>query len=355
MCPHRKQPLHKRIAGRLRRHRSIIARAAIAILLLTGLFTLHVQLDETLRRMARARGDFMLIAVGAFLVGQWLTILKWKWLLDGVGSRLGKGLLTRASLVGLFYNNFLPGSVGGDVAKILMVAPRTGGKARAAASVFTQRNTGVAALLLIGMTASLMWPVHMAAFPRAMDVLNHVWVWFAVTSAAYCAINAGLLSDAAYERVWRLFDADATREAHGWRAVAAHLKFRLWRLHDSLRVFRPGLPWAVILSVVTQLLDCIVVYWVMRSLGLSVGFPFFLVSVPLVTLASLVPVSINGLGLRESVYLVLMRTVGVPPEVAVGTSLIQFGLFLALSLAGGAIHWLTPGRGAAAGTTSGAQ
>jgi hypothetical protein len=77
-------------------------------------------------------------------------------------------------------------------------------------------------------------------------------------------------------------------------------------------------------------------------LGLTIPFGNFCVFVPAITLASLAPVTINGLGLRELGYLVLLENTGATAEQAVGISLLHFGYLLSLGFVGGVTHWISP-------------
>jgi hypothetical protein len=122
------------------------------------------------------------------------------------------------------------------------------------------------------------------------------------------------------------------------------LLHKIQRFHDSLLLFRRGVPVAVGISVVTQLLDCLMVCLIAHSMDIRLPFGLFLVYVPAVAVAALLPVSFNGIGLREAVYVVLMGNAGVSPDQAVGISLVHFAFILGLAGAGGLIHWLQPIR-----------
>ena len=165
--------------------------------------------------------------------------------------------------------------------------------------------------------------------------------WFAVVMAGYVAINALMLSHRSYALLWRYLARPEGATPRLRHRIAAKVQ----RLHASLLLFRATLPSALVLSIFTQLLDCLIGYCVGRGLGIDLPFEFYLVCVPLVTLAQLIPITLNGLGLRESLYLLLMGSAGVSPEAATGLSLITFALGFILSLSGGLLL-LRPKRSA---------
>ena len=306
-------------------------RLLVAVLLLVIIFTMKAELGETLRLMARAQVGWIVAAIVLLLTGHAVSIWKWKLLLRGAGYDLSFRLLVHASFIGLFYNNFLPGSVGGDVAKLLLVQAHTGGRVRAAASVFMQRNTGVAGLLLLGLSMSLIFPVRLAFFPAPFLALNNMATWFAAAMAGYVAVNAVMLSHRSYDLLWKYL----ARPEGGSPRLRHRIAEKAQRLHASLLLFRATLPSTLVLSIFTQLLDCFIAYFIGRGLGIDLPFEFYLVCVPLIILAQLIPITLNGLGLRESLYLLLMGSAGVSPEAATGLSLLTFALGFILSLSGG--------------------
>ena len=156
-------------------------------------------------------------------------------------------------------------------------------------------------------------------------MLNDLSVWFVLVCLGYGAVNLLLMSDLVYRWFWALVDRRSGQRAGGGTGRAAAFMQKLHhtarRLHEALLLFRRGLPLATAVSLVTQLLDCVMIWCAARALSLdSVSFPFLLACVPMVSLAALIPLSVNGLGLREWVYYALLRTIGVAPSAAVGLS-----------------------------------
>jgi uncharacterized membrane protein YbhN (UPF0104 family) len=96
------------------------------------------------------------------------------------------------------------------------------------------------------------------------------------------------------------------------------------------------------LSFGTQLVGVLATWLITRDLCPSIGFVDVLVFVPLVNIASYFPITFGGLGAREATFVALFARVGVAEPKALATSLVLFGLQVALALAGGVLHILTP-------------
>ncbi|MCX7963278.1 MAG: flippase-like domain-containing protein [Candidatus Sumerlaea chitinivorans] len=322
---------------KVRSYLPTVIRLLVSAALLWGVF--HIA--DFKKSVGKALSVPWLFALGGFCVfalGELLTILKWQYLLWKAGRKVPFLLLAKAVLVGNFYSMFLPTSVGGDVARVLMVGQASGGLSMSAATVFMQRNTGMGALLLIANVASWLPPLKIALFPSGLDVLNYVGVWFGLIAIVYLAINWVLISERIYTAVWKHLGPDGQAPVTRWQRVGTPLR----TLHHAVRLCKGAWVGALALSVCTQLLDCTMAYLVGCGLGLGLSFTQFCVYVPAVTLAALLPITFNGVGLRESVYLVLMERSGIAKDQAVGLSLVHFAFMLILALAGGIWHVLAP-------------
>ncbi|MCX7717047.1 MAG: flippase-like domain-containing protein [Candidatus Sumerlaeaceae bacterium] len=301
------------------------ARAAAAAALLIGVFRFRADLGETARIAAAADGRWLGLAFAVMIAGEGLTAWKWRYLLRKAGHPVPVAAILRASAAGVFYGLFLPGSIGGDIARTLSLAVTACGRAVALASVFMQRNTGLAGLLVLANAA--VW-IHPVALPGALNLpraVSDLRPWFAAVTGGYLAVNCLLsarLTVSALQRV--LFRLGAVAGSRPVRAI--------WRLHHAYIPFLRAVPVAVLFSVVSQLTDCLIAYILGRALGMSLPFTIFCIAVPSVTLLSLLPLSVGGLGIREVVYLSLLTGAGADLDAAVALGLVHFLLVFTLSV-----------------------
>jgi uncharacterized membrane protein YbhN (UPF0104 family) len=111
-------------------------------------------------------------------------------------------------------------------------------------------------------------------------------------------------------------------------------KFRLGRqlqfLYKAYQYFhiyaanRDTLVKTFLYSIALQLLGIVSIYILSKSLLLDVPFLSLLVFVPIIIVFSMIPVSISGIGLRESAFVFLLGAIGVPPEKSFTLSLVWF-------------------------------
>jgi uncharacterized membrane protein YbhN (UPF0104 family) len=101
----------------------------------------------------------------------------------------------------------------------------------------------------------------------------------------------------------------------------------------------PGTLFAsVALSFVFQAIVILVVFLNARALDQRFPVVALAVFVPLISLAAMVPISVNGLGVREALYLLLFGQLGSPPDVSVSLALLYFAVTFAASLPGGVVY-----------------
>jgi hypothetical protein len=113
---------------------------------------------------------------------------------------------------------------------------------------------------------------------------------------------------------------------------------KLQGMMDALRRYRKhrrAVGQALLLSVILQVLIIVTYYFVGVGLALGVPLAYFFLFVPLITSLAMLPVSVAGLGVRESGVVYFFTRVGVDAGAALGMSLVWFSLSVLVSALGG--------------------
>ena len=256
------------------------------------------------------------VAVLALVLAQALSAQRWRILL-GEGAPPWR-YLWRLYSVGAFFSLFLPTAVGGDAvraAAAMRTLPRGGS---VLASVLLDRMLGVLALVVYAMLGAI-------AMPAVVSVLRDAWRW-KFGAAAVLALVAGAVMVAAVG--WRL----ARRRPH----IATMLDDGL-ALAKALIAAPRALLGATALAFAVQ--GAYIVAWIAVAIGLRLPIPllFFLVAVPVVSLASMLPVTLSGIGVREGAWVLLFASLGLPAANAVAYSLLYFACVMLVGLVGGVV------------------
>lgn len=241
-------------------------------------------------------------SVTVFLVAQFVSTIRWRQLAMDADFRASLGRFGAWYAAGMFCNLVLPTSVGGDVVRTWYLAhqadgPVTGRTRRAATSVLLDRGTGLMVLIALAGVASVFSPV---ALPSQVS-----WFLYLVLACTALGIVVGLT-------------------ASGWLARKIP---KLAPLIDQGWDFakKPGLvASSLALSVLVQVASVIQVGLIGKGMGLDVPWAVYGCVVPLVTLLTLLPVSVSGMGLREAGYAAMLAGFGVGAPQAVAMSLLGF-------------------------------
>lgn len=279
------------------------------------------------------------LGVSLLLYGVSAVLGAWQWalLLRAVGVAATWGEVARLYHIGLFFNNFLPANIGGDAWKILDLGARDGRRAGVLAATLLDRLIGLAALTLLACLALAAAALVDVALPRVAMLLLPI-------GAALFGVLAILIS----RRLGSVLVGLARRLGLG------RLAEPLGRFTADLHRLRPRVAWlngVFALSLGIQLLRLVTHLAAAAGLGIALTGAASLqlmVLIPLLALSLTLPISINGIGLRESVSASLLTWAGLAAPQAVAMELAAYLVQVAYSLVGGVFLWRTR-RPAAAG------
>jgi uncharacterized protein (TIRG00374 family) len=268
--------------------------------------------------------------VGSFLVvisGQALYACRWQLVLRAVGIRVRLIRVVRVYFISLFFGSFLPSTVGGDVARVYLLG-RIEGFAQVGASVLVDRALALSALTVIGTVLMLGMSLPGGTFVMARRLL-----------AVACLICLVGLAIAAW-----LPAVNARPASAGWTGkVGARLRDVLALVRRALRAPATVLGVLAVILAYFTLLAVVYEMFFFRFGAQSVGLGPILATVIVINVFSSIPVTVNGMGLREQLHFLLFAELGISKEVAVSVSLILFAHTLVAALVGGLV-WLR-GRG----------
>lgn len=291
----------------------LTVKVLLSIGLLAYLFS-SVEITTLSRMLQQARFLPLLGAFVVMLLGILLSVYKWQVLLRVDGIDPGIGELFNYYLVGIYFNNFLPTSMGGDAMRGYLVARSNGQRMAALTSILAERFTGVLGLLVIALIGIVLSP----------SLLSAEWViWVSVVLLLGLAIPLLVFKGYFQKVTCALLPARlAGYTQHFWSRFQAYST-------DSQVV------WTVIwTSLIFQILTILVYSVASLAIGIEIPFRNLMAVVPLVTLATLLPLSLNGLGIREGGFVLLLSVFGYSSESALLLSLSVYVLTLILSLIG---------------------
>ncbi len=258
------------------------------------------------------------LAIALLHAGRWLAVI------GASNHRLGFRTALQLVLIGHFFNQVLPSSIGGDAMRV-WCAYRAGlGFGIAARTVIIDRVLTLVSLLLLT-AAGLPWLFDIVVDPVARWALATV-------------ICAGLAGFAAFLAIVRL-----PRFTLRWRTLRSLLDLAALARKVIFQA-RYALP-VILLSVLSFVGFAFIVFCLARAMQLDVTLMDCVLLVPPVILVTVVPVSIAGWGVREGAMVVAFGFLNVPASAAFAVSVL-FGLTLAVAGLPGSLFWWLGGYSA---------
>jgi uncharacterized membrane protein YbhN (UPF0104 family) len=267
----------------------------------------------------------LLLACLAQLVAKLVWTARWKEILRANGLERGFRELLALVFIGLFFNSFLPTSMGGDVVRGYYTSRGRGEWIASYGSVLIERALG---LITLSAQAAVVALIVLAAgddrLPR--DLL------LAVAAAGGALSLVGIAA-------FRWTGWPSRLRAASWAGErGARLADGLTKALDLFN--RPGTHRTSIVanSLALQITAALFHIACARAVGLETPALVFFLIVPASVLASMLPISINGLGLREGALVGLLAAYGAPPAEAGAFAILALLLATAFSLVGGLIY-----------------
>jgi glycosyltransferase 2 family protein len=260
----------------------------------------------------------VVLLLGVFAV----SAFRWRSFLRPLGFELSAGPAIRLYFVGMFFNAFLPTGVGGDAYKAIRIRRGPGTLASAFASVLLDRIAGVFGLALIGIAAV---SVQIASGDRAAPVLVSLLVAIAVLLAAALLLTVG--------------DRLLGQGRSNWFGLRPKLRRVLAAAMIGGRDSRAVL-WGLVGGVAAQLLVLGAHIALAQAIGLRVPIAALAASLLVAAVAATLPITINGIGVREAVWVWSLGAYGVSDSYALAFALLALGMNLVSSALGGVVYAL---------------
>lgn len=294
------------------------ARVVVGIGLILFLFW-ALDIQEIINNIRGIDVRYLFYAAIPYFLFIILSAWRWQVLLDfkKFGIRFGETL--RIYFISLFFNNLLPTTVGGDMMRVAYTMKER--RADALATVLVDRILGFVGLFIFALIAVL----YLLIEKNETEFLPFMIIGLSII----VLITYIFFSEKAYS-----FISPVIRKLKILR-----IGERINRLHEAGTDF--GGAWGPISlcvahSVIIQATLAIAPFCVLLGMGNSeVSLISFFIYVPIINVISMIPVSLNGLGVRENSYVILFSRVGLDGEVSLAMSLVSFFIVFLFSLIGG--------------------
>jgi glycosyltransferase 2 family protein len=288
-----------------------------------------VDLAELASRIGIASLGWIGLAIAVTLLQIFVGVLRWREISGECGAPLATSQAMRFNLIGTFFNQTLPSSIGGDAVRLWLVARGGAGWRAATYSIFVDRAIGLIALAII-IVGSLPWSYHLISDPHGRSAL--LLVDFAALAGGVGFLVLGRLPWPWLKRWW------GTHHLHACSVIANRVIFS--RTHG---------PAIAVLSGLVHVLAVVIAWCVVQSIAAPVAFGQVFQLLPPVMLITMLPISIAGWGVREATMGLAFGYAGLMSNEGVNVSLL-YGAVTFLVGAFGGLVWVFSAEKAAQGS-----
>ena len=312
-------------SSRVRRYVLLAVKLSVSIILLLVLFS-RIDVAQLWATARLASVPWLLAALAVYAISAVAAVWRWHLLLKAQRVEISGPSLLGSFLVAAYFNNFLPSNIGGDVIRIRDTGRVANSKTLATTVVLMDRVLGLMALVLVAaIGATAVGRLHHTAAP-----IWPVWLWAGFLAGA-AATTPAVFAPAGFGRLLRpltVFHPEWVGD-------------RITKLTGALARFRdePGALFGCFGGALFVQGAMVVFYFaVAYALHLDIAFSDLAVVVPVSFVVQLLPVSVNGFGVREATFSFYFHKIGQPIEAALLLSLVAQALLMIFSLSGAAVY-----------------
>jgi uncharacterized membrane protein YbhN (UPF0104 family) len=251
-----------------------------------------------------------LAAVGVLIAAQIASARRWQLFAREMRFERSLPQYSAYYFIGMWFNLSLPTSVGGDVVRVWYLDGQSGRKLAAFASVFLERVNGLLVLIALACVGALISPIQL-----------EWWVQAFVWSVGGCAL-AGMLSLPLLRHV---------------KQLPLQRRHQLNTMLELARVPRVVIE-ATLMSILVQVAGAVSVWCIALALDLEIPFAYCCILGPMVSLLTLLPISVNGMGVRELGTVAFLAPLTIHEDSAKTLAFLWFAVTVAVSLLGGLVY-----------------
>jgi uncharacterized membrane protein YbhN (UPF0104 family) len=298
--------------------RALLLLRFVVPVLLIGWMLHKVPIHDVLESSKRVPLSAIATACAIMILTTGVATWRWQILFGACGVKAKPRFLDlfRIYWIGIFYNTFVPGGLGGDFMRAFATRRivGSGGIALSGAIAFLERVLGLTGMVIVVATGFTLFP---------LKGVGNVMLYSGLGITAAVAAVTGIVCGARF---------------------APHLPAPLARIAASLPTIEswPLFVLALALSLVTQSSGVVVGHLLISPISAKALWTDSVVVMPLILASQYFPLTVGGAGVREVAFVVFYGAVGVSKPDALAASFMVMGVQWLTNATGGILHAIRP-------------
>ncbi|MEA3521546.1 MAG: lysylphosphatidylglycerol synthase transmembrane domain-containing protein [Campylobacterota bacterium] len=291
-----------------------ILKLIITIVIFYFLFQ-YIDFDHVIKVLEKSHGGFILLALIAQLSSTLIAAYRWRLIMKLLGFKEKVSFYVQSYFRGSFFNQVLPGSIGGDAVRVIELVQKGYNKKDSIYGVFVDRIIGLVGLLVLNLIANNLFYGN---FPS--------WL--------YQLLNLIALGGIAGFCMLFIFEKFTFLTKFSFSNLFVRLSKRLNTLYASKLL----LIQHIAITIVVHIFSILAIYGLALSVEVDLNLQTLLIAIPPVFLLTIVPISLAGWGVRETGMVGILMLIGAQKEEILVISVL-YGLLLILAALPGAWFW----------------
>jgi len=299
-----------------------LIKISISIFLLSLLFE-YLNLSSLFNKIKDINIIWLIIPMVVFYLGLYVSVCKWSQILNKFNIAANKINLYYLYMVGSFYNNFLPSSIGGDGFKIIDLSKRyTDKKNEIFSSIILERGFGFLVLYLFNFVASIFFIDKLIINKSLIMIESLVLLSFSCIVILYLVRYK--ITKLTYLKKFKLLNS-----------ILRMITNFDFIFRDKFLFFK-----SIFLSSIFFILGCFSIWAIYYSLGVNIDFCTIIFINSIIQIFSIIPISLNNIGVTESLFVFLFSIFMIDPSISFLVSIVGRTLLIFQSSTGGLIYLL---------------
>ena len=309
----------------------IFIKITVTVILFSLLLS-QISFNQLLTKIHEIKIELVCFCIFALFLLNIIITIRWRIILLNLDLNRSNLILWWLTMIGAFFNQFLPGGIGGDLFRITYLRSSGVQLQKAVFSVIIDRIVGFLCLIILILLGA---PYLILNSNNEMVLTTLLILVILLAVAILTFIRLDMVNKALNK--FPFFINLINSQSHLVRSLnsvvqcAKYLRILLQNWPDGFIV--------LFISFVNQIIISLVMFLLLRALGGNIDFFAVVFVLPIVLLISMIPISLAGWGIREGGMVLVFALLGVPKEISLGASII-FGICFFLSTLPGAFLWL---------------
>lgn len=295
----------------------------ISVILLFYLFYYLIDFRGLIKVLGGIKISYLILSVIFFIVSVFAAAYRWKYVISIKNKNISFKASLREYFIGSFFNNFLPGSIGGDLVRIVGAAKEIGSKEIALSSVFVERVIGLISLLTIGIMGFMF--LNISSGPGYLTISI-------ILLTTLMLILIAVLNRKSNEIICEIIETYAPKKIS--ETILTYIKDFSGYSESFVKLF-----YIFLISFAFKIIDGFFVYFILKSLAVDLTYAHAVALFCIINVIKMIPISFNGLGLSAISWVFILKSFGVNENTAASIDFLTVSVSLLISCYGGFLYF----------------